>query len=130
MNESKRKSRKFILLAAGGLALLVGLVPFLFLSTSIRDSPELACAMEQVERNSVVVRELGAPIESGSPRLSYSERSGARYEARFTASVSGTIDDGRIRVEVYRAPAGSYLLVEYQGNEGWMTVYEGDYPCG
>jgi hypothetical protein len=85
--------------------------------------------MEQVERHPTLSRDLGEPIEAGSPRLSYSERSGSRYEAAFTVSVSGPWDDGRVRAEIFRTPAESHLLVEYQGVDGWITVYDGNYPC-
>jgi hypothetical protein len=124
----KAKPRAFILIAVITLA-VVGIVPFILMSSSVGDSPEFACVMEQVERNPTVIRAVGEPIETGSTRLSYSERNGSRYEAGFTVSISGPRGDGRIRSEVYRAPVESYLLVEYESVEGWTTIYEGDYPC-
>jgi predicted ferric reductase len=97
---------------------------------SIKGSNEYACVLEQVGRNREVTRQLGEPLEPGYfAWLSYSESQGNMRRGAFTTSISGPRDNGRVRAEYYRAPVGSYLYIQFNGGEGWLDLFQGDYPC-
>jgi len=116
------------------LSLLFGIGMVLFMAYifgfSIKGTDEYACAMRQVRGSDLVEREVGTPIEPGVFAITYSrETGGAQASATFATSISGPLGRGKIRVDSYRAPVGAYLLVQFKGNEDWVDVYSGSYPC-
>lgn len=97
---------------------------------SVKNTDEYACALEQAQRSPVVMRELGQPVEAGRLAWLYSRESGGgRATASFGTAVSGPHGRSQIRANSYLAPVGSYLLVQYKSAEGWLDIYNGDYPC-
>ncbi len=88
------------------------------------------CTMEQVRQSDLVVRALGEPLEPGFfALLSSHESSGSQSQTIFSTGIEGPRGKGRIRADAYRAPAGSYLLVQFKGEGDWTDVYNGSYPC-
>lgn len=113
---------------AFSMAMIV-LMTYIF-GLSVKNTQEYACTMNQVSRNSLVLRELGEPIEAGRIAWLYSRESGGgRATTSFGTSVSGPYGRSQIRANSYLAPVGSYLLVQYRSEEGWLDIYTGDYPC-
>jgi hypothetical protein len=121
--------------AGMGLGLVFGLAFTLFMlfifGFSIKGTREYACALDQVRRSDMVAQALGEPIKPGFVAWLFSrETGGAQASATFATSISGPRGRGRIRVDSYRAPVGSYLLVQLKANgQDWVDVYSGSYPC-
>lgn len=109
-----------------GMSLLMGYI----FGLSVKRTDEYACVMEQVRQSAIVTRQLGHPVEPGFVAwLHQRETGGSRASTTFGTTVSGPYGRSQIRADAYLAPAGSYLLVQFKGQEGWLDIYNGDYPC-
>jgi hypothetical protein len=129
MMQIKTRNVGGILFSVGFFILMNLFMGYIF-GFSVKNTKEYACTLERVKRSPLVLRELGEPIEAGRIAWLYSRESGGgRAETSFGTSVSGPYGSSRIRANSYLAPVGSYLLVQYRSEEGWLDVYNGDYPC-
>lgn len=124
--------KKSVLSTLIGLLFMVGMGLFFIyiFAFSIKGTEEYACALEQARSSRVVGQALGEPIEPGLIAfLSLRESQGSRVQSTFSTSLAGPRGDGRIRVDAYRAPTGSYLNMQFKSEGDWVSVYSGDYPC-
>jgi hypothetical protein len=127
----KAKAQKGVGLGIGFL-FFVGMTVFMvyIFGFSVKYTDEYACVMEQVRRSEVVRRQLGQPIEPARIAWLYQrETGGSRASTTFGTNISGPRGRGQIRADTYLAPVGSYLLLQLKTGEGWLDLYNGDYPC-
>ena len=96
----------------------------------IKTTEEYACAIEVLQHNSEVVREVGDPLRPGLfAWTTYFESGGGTRQGAFSTTLSGPRGRVRAQVQFYRSPVGDTLTILARMEGNTVDVYDGPYPC-